>query len=526
MVHTIGHTDIKDLTEKDIRSAFGGAITSSTLTPTNTPELIQPTPQSQTTVPEPVLPESPVIAQADEMTQRIADINTSLFGAEAAFTQQQQEQSGISGLRSTQEDLFSQIQGFNLKSQDLTNQAKLVEARIQEESIGRGRTAGGVAPLSAGATRKLALEQAAVTSQALTASAAFNAVQGKIVTAQRQIDEAVQQKFGAIKAEKEALLENLNLLIDSGTLSRAEKKQAEAQKAKQEAEKAEVEAQEAEQKEIWNIAVNVAQAAADLPNGSQIISQIQNARTKEEALQLAIENGLLASPTPEDRILSVAEAKSLGVPFGTTESGAFGITPSTASGLSDLTPAQQSAAFKLADDFEGASKEFFKQRDAYNRVLASAEEPSAAGDLALIFNYMKVLDPGSTVREGEFATAQNSGSIPDVLTARYNKVIKGERLSDTQRTDFTTRATKLFDSAAKQQEATTKTFTNRAEAFGIPPSFVVRDTTPAGQATLPPVITDDEALAEAEAAGVVLQEESPGGIFTGIGGFFRGLFGG
>jgi len=147
----------------------------------------------------------------------------------------------------------------------------------------------------------------------------------------------------------------------------------------------------------------------------------------------------------------------------------------------DLSPAQQQAAFKLSDDFEKASGGYFAQRDAYNRVIASAKNPSAAGDLALIFNYMKVLDPGSTVREGEFATAQNSGSISDIVRAKYNSVRTGERLSQTQRDDFVNRSTALFNSAKQQQESTNKTYSERAAAFGIPSSYVIRDTSSTSQ---------------------------------------------
>ena len=43
--------------------------------------------------------------------------------------------------------------------------------------------------------------------------------------------------------------------------------------------------------------------------------------------------------------------------------------------------------------------------------------PDAAGDMALIFSYMKMLDPNSTVREGEYATAQDAGSIPHASLA-------------------------------------------------------------------------------------------------------------
>lgn len=144
----------------------------------------------------------------------------------------------------------------------------------------------------------------------------------------------------------------------------------------------------------------------------------------------------------------------------------------TAGGLNSV---QLSAALKLADDYEKASGDYSKQVGAYNRMVASAQDPSPAGDLSLIFNYMKVLDPGSTVREGEFATAANSGTIGDKIANIYNKVASGERLTTQQRTDFLNQSKKLYTSASKQQKQINETFSQRAQQFGVPADYVVRN---------------------------------------------------
>ena len=147
----------------------------------------------------------------------------------------------------------------------------------------------------------------------------------------------------------------------------------------------------------------------------------------------------------------------------------------TKSIMNDLSPAQQNASFKLSDDYEKASGDFPKMKDFYNRVSASAKDPSAAGDLALIFNYMKLLDPTSVVREGEFATAQNSGSVPSRIQAQYNKVLHGERLNDTIRNDFVDRSKRIYKSSFEQQKRVDSQFSDRAKKFGIDPSLVIRD---------------------------------------------------
>jgi hypothetical protein len=87
-------------------------------------------------------------------------------------------------------------------------------------------------------------------------------------------------------------------------------------------------------------------------------------------------------------------------------------------------------------DADPTTKESKQIASSWSRVQGAFKEPSAAGDLSLIFGYMKMLDPGSTVREGEFANAQNAGGIPDRVQAQYNRIASGERLSEGQRADF------------------------------------------------------------------------------------------
>jgi surface antigen len=87
---------------------------------------------------------------------------------------------------------------------------------------------------------------------------------------------------------------------------------------------------------------------------------------------------------------------------------------------------------------------------------------------------MKILDPTSVVREGEFATAANAGSVGDKLINQYNKIINGERLTDAQRNDFVARAKGLYQSAINQQKQIDKTFSDRADKFGIPADYVIR----------------------------------------------------
>lgn len=115
-----------------------------------------------------------------------------------------------------------------------------------------------------------------------------------------------------------------------------------------------------------------------------------------------------------------------------------------------------------------AVKTFSVQSEAYSRIAAAAQDPSAAGDLALIFSYMKMLDPGSVVREGEFANAQNAAGIPERVQAMYNNAINGERLTETTRADFLDRADKIYSAAERDYANIESQFSSIADARQYP----------------------------------------------------------
>lgn len=112
---------------------------------------------------------------------------------------------------------------------------------------------------------------------------------------------------------------------------------------------------------------------------------------------------------------------------------------------------------------------------AYNKVAAAAKDPSAAGDLSLIFGFMKILDPTSVVREGEFATAQNAAGVPTQVGNLYNKVISGERLSESQRADFINQARNLVKSQKGQLDTFNKTYTDIATNYKLDPNKIIID---------------------------------------------------
>jgi hypothetical protein len=125
-------------------------------------------------------------------------------------------------------------------------------------------------------------------------------------------------------------------------------------------------------------------------------------------------------------------------------------------------------------EFFGQAKPYIEISQAYRKIEEATKVPSAAGDVSLIFAFMKILDPGSVVREGEFATAQNAGGIPDRIRAQYNAAVDGQRLAPAQRQDFLNQAKNLARSQQQMFEGQLLPFySNIAEQRGYDVNKVV-----------------------------------------------------
>lgn len=105
----------------------------------------------------------------------------------------------------------------------------------------------------------------------------------------------------------------------------------------------------------------------------------------------------------------------------------------------------------------------------YRNVQATSRNPSAAGDLSMIFAFMKMLDPGSVVREQEFANAQNAAGVPDQVVNAYNRALSGQRLNPRQRADFLRQAAQLAGEAESRITSTTRQYQDIARGYGYDP---------------------------------------------------------
>ncbi len=82
----------------------------------------------------------------------------------------------------------------------------------------------------------------------------------------------------------------------------------------------------------------------------------------------------------------------------------------------------------------------------YQSLVNAAQNPSPINDISLVFGFYKMIDPTSTVREGEYDTLLKSTSIPDQIKNYINRVKTGEKLTPKMRQE-------ILDSAYSRLEA-------------------------------------------------------------------------
>lgn len=185
-------------------------------------------------------------------------------------------------------------------------------------------------------------------------------------------------------------------------------------------------------------------------------------------------------------------------------------TQPVATGGDLMTQAQQEAARRYPDDIKKQSafvqtvqrtgvipedKEGQKESFDQSQALASRYKPlqdevrtleqgfavtrgfdvnttNPYDDQALIFSFMKVLDPGSVVREGEFNTAQNNASLLESFSANWKKAATGTgMLEPAQRQKILDTMNNLYSTKRGSYDQELEVARGVGQEYGIDPSL-------------------------------------------------------
>ena len=150
--------------------------------------------------------------------------------------------------------------------------------------------------------------------------------------------------------------------------------------------------------------------------------------------------------------------------------------PKKAAGFSSMKEIFD-AENKLADDHKAQAKTFIDVRDAYSRLDSAMDKAttSAPAALAGATVFMKLLDPGSVVRESELGMALAATGALDRVQNYYNVLKNGKVLTPSQAKEFKAVGDQLYAAAETNQKQLDQHYTGRAKAYGLDPGKVVGD---------------------------------------------------
>lgn len=120
----------------------------------------------------------------------------------------------------------------------------------------------------------------------------------------------------------------------------------------------------------------------------------------------------------------------------------------------------------------GQAKSFQDTARAAASVRSLSPTMNPAEQMALVFQTMKMLDPGSTVREGEYANAQNTTGAMGQLWNFYNKAKDGQFLNEDQIRDFRAMIDGLYNAAEGEYSKTYDFYRGMAPRYGMDPSII------------------------------------------------------
>ena len=131
-------------------------------------------------------------------------------------------------------------------------------------------------------------------------------------------------------------------------------------------------------------------------------------------------------------------------------------------------------ALKLRGDFR--SEPIYKAHQdvmsAHAQIRAAIRQASPAGDLAAATKLMKILDPGSVVRESELGMAMAASGLMDRVMNYGTMMMRGEKLTPTQREDFGRLADALVAESNAQFQRKRAEYDELAGTIQIDPRLV------------------------------------------------------
>jgi hypothetical protein len=140
-------------------------------------------------------------------------------------------------------------------------------------------------------------------------------------------------------------------------------------------------------------------------------------------------------------------------------------------------------SLSLKKDFDGLPevKGFKEVQGAWDQISTALQSPSPANDLAAATKFMKLLDPGSVVRESELMMAMQASGALDRMANMGNRILKGHKLTPEQRRDFYSAGEQLYKAAGERFGQSVQQYEGIADQYGLDKQFIPKQKDRAAQ---------------------------------------------
>ena len=414
-----------------------GPITGAALTPTTEPVVQTPQVPAIPNVPSP-LPQ-PVAEPIQDLEAQIAQ----QLGGSAL---QQRTEAATAPLQAQLGQLDARIAGFDAAA-----------LKRQEEALNSGETLRYSTGLAGQVARTDAIER-------LTLIAQRQAISGDIAAAERTTKIAVDAEFDEQEKKNETLRQNLMNNYDS--FSASDKKRADAALLKLDKDDAFVAQQKEDKEAVSALAIATMRNFPNDPAAATAVQQALRSNDLQTAFQLLgqyqADPNEIAQQIAE---LNLTRAQKAKVDRESAGGGASG--EQLYSGLSSSTStAVRSKVTKFSS--EPIVQNFATIQEGHNFAQSISDNTTnPADDQALIYSLAKALDPGSVVREGEYATAQKySQSWIDAYGKGVTQAIAGTGfLSVSARKNIKKVIAQKYDASKRSYDNTHSSYTKNINSL-------------------------------------------------------------
>lgn len=125
------------------------------------------------------------------------------------------------------------------------------------------------------------------------------------------------------------------------------------------------------------------------------------------------------------------------------------------------------AEMNLAKQYDAQSADYVTVKKQADIIKSALNDPSAIGTLASATAIMKMLDPGSVVRESELGMAMKSTGALDRLGNLFNVVESGNVLTADQKREFAGLVDQFVKAYDQAQRNVNARFARRADSYGL-----------------------------------------------------------